>query len=112
MSAPWAPAPVPGPITPTHTVTPSNYTVGAIKRDPTSKAAAVRTSLLSSDSTLDWAVHTINYGGYYATWDDVGHWTDVNMGHLAGTGTLSATARPVYRAHLAGTGTLSATVTS
>src|SRR6516225_604893 len=78
-------------------------------------AAAVRASYPTTDGTLDWLVVTTNYGGYFASWDDVGvsGWVDVPAAFLVGTGSLSATvmARRSVAAAFAAEGTLSATVT-
>ena len=115
MTAPYPPLPVPGPANPTHTPTPAQYQVGAVRRNTSTGAAAVRASYPTTDGTLDGLVATTNYGGYFASWDDVGvsGWVDVPAAFLVGTGSLSATvmARRSVAAAFAAEGTLSATVT-
>jgi hypothetical protein len=114
MTAPYPPLPVPGPANPTHTPTPAQYGVGAVRRNTATGAAAVRASYPTTDGTLDWLVVTTNYGGYFASWDDVGvsGWVDVPTAFLIGAGTLSAVVLPVRPAGFGGAGTLSAVVTA
>jgi hypothetical protein len=100
--------PVPGPANPAHTPTPAQFTVGSVLRDPASKAVALRANAPSTDGTLDWIVHTTDYGAYYASWDDVGTWTPMYVGLLLGQGTLAAVAHAVPQAQFAGVGTLRA----
>jgi len=120
MTAPYPPLPVPGPANPTHTPTPAQYQVGAVRRNTSTGAAAVRASYPTTDGTLDWLVVTTNYGGYFASWDDVGvsGWVDVMARRsvaaaFAAEGTLSATVTKVAdrTAAFTGDGTLSATAT-
>lgn len=113
MTTPWTPFPVPGPQTPAHTPTPAQYTAGAVRRHTTTRAVAVRSSLPSSDGTLDWAVQTVDYGGYYAAWDDVNTgWVDVHPAFLGGGGTLTVGVvfYEVSHAPFSGGGTLEASV--
>jgi hypothetical protein len=107
----YTPFPPPGPQTPTHTPTPANYTAGAVRRDNTSKAVALRANLPTADGTLDWVVTTVGYGGYYASWDDVGSamtsWVDLHPAFLQGSGTLAVTALQEVTAGFSGGGALS-----
>jgi hypothetical protein len=115
MSPPYPPMPdPPGPVNPTHTPTPSQYQPGDVRRNTKTGSGAVKTDQPTADGTLDWAVATTVYGGYYASWDDVGtsDWVDVAVAWLAGEGTLSTTVAPQYTtaADFGGEGSLSATV--
>jgi hypothetical protein len=106
--------PDPGPVNPLHTPTPSQYQPGAVRRNTKTGAAAVKADHPTADGTLDWAVATTQYGGYYASWDDVGtsEWVDVNVAWLGGEGTLSVTVAQIFTAaaKFAGDGSLTATV--
>jgi hypothetical protein len=103
----------PGPQTPAHTPTPVRYQYGALKRDPNTMAVAVRNAVpTAGDGTLDWGVTTVNYGGWFASWDDVSAWNDLYAAFFVGGGALSVTIKvvPVYPAKFVGGGALSATV--
>jgi len=116
VSAPYPPMPDPGPVNPAHTATPAQYGVGAVRRNTKTGSAAVRSNFATLDGTLDWAVATTQYGGYFASWDDVGtsDWVDVNVGFFVGQGTLSVTVSQIFAAspQFAGEGSLTATVTA
>ena len=68
-------------MVPPHTPTPVEYQEGAVRQDTVTLAVAVRTNIPTPDGTLDWLVTTVDYGGYYASWDDVGDnaptWVDI-----------------------------------
>ena len=53
------------------------YEPGAIKRDTTSLAVAVRTSIIDAEGRMAWMVATLDRGGYYATDEAVADWPDV-----------------------------------
>jgi hypothetical protein len=58
------------------TPTPPEYQPGAVKQDPDSQAVAVRTNIPDPNGNHDWGVMTIDRGGHYASYDEVGSWTD------------------------------------
>lgn len=59
------------------TPTPPNYNTGAVKQDPASLAVAVRTNITDPDNNKDWGVMTVDRGGHYTNWDEVGGWPDI-----------------------------------
>ena len=58
------------------TPTPPEYGVGALKQDPDTLAVAVRTNIPDPNGNHDWGVMTVDRGGHYASYDEVGSWTD------------------------------------
>jgi hypothetical protein len=58
------------------TTTPPQYATGWVKQDPNTLAVAVRTNIVEPSGAHDWGVMTVDRGGHYATWDEVGGWTD------------------------------------
>ena len=60
--------------------TPQNYATGAVKQDPETLASAVRTNIPDPDGLKDWGVMTVDRGGHYASWDEVGGWKDMVVG--------------------------------
>jgi hypothetical protein len=108
----YPPLPV-GPANPVHTATPPQYRIGDVRRNTVTGSVAVRASYPTVDHTLEWLVVTTNYGGYFASWDDVGvsDWVDVPTAFFVGAGTLSAVAARVLMPKFNGSGTLSVLVT-
>ena len=66
MSEPVAPNP-----------TPPEFTLGAVKQNPDDLSVAVRTNAPDSYPLLQWGVMTVDHGGHYAGWDEVGTWVDL-----------------------------------
>ena len=61
------------------------YEPGAIKRDTTSLAVAVRTSIIDAEGRMAWMVATLDRGGYYATDEAVADWPDIVLRSTAHT---------------------------
>lgn len=59
------------------TPTPPQYAAGAVKQDPVTLAAAVRTTMPSADGAMDWGVMTVSSGGHHSGYDGVAAWTDI-----------------------------------
>jgi hypothetical protein len=86
---------------PAATPTPPQYTAGWVKQDlHHTWAVAVRTSIVTATNAKDWGVMTVDRGGHYGTWDEVGSWPDIADVYRVGAafiggdggGGLSATA--------------------
>jgi hypothetical protein len=56
----------------------TEYEAGSLKRDPVSKAVAVRT-VYPADGWNAWGVMTTDRGGHFASHDEVAEWPDVTV---------------------------------
>jgi hypothetical protein len=72
-----ASATAPPVVAPRANPTPVDYPVGSVKQDPVTQAVAVRTTIIDPDNLKDWGVMSVDRGGMYASWDQVGTWPDL-----------------------------------